>query len=94
MGLLHGRDIYKMWMPVRGGVVCGDSRLNASLAEQDLGLAYALAPMVLEQLRTRRLKVVLERYAPTVPGYFLYYPSRRNQPAALAALIKIRRSRN
>jgi DNA-binding transcriptional LysR family regulator len=72
-------------VPVRGGVVSSDGRLNASLAEQDLGLVYALEPMVLEQLRTRRLKVVLERYAPTVPGFFLYFPSvaRRSAPLRL-----------
>jgi DNA-binding transcriptional LysR family regulator len=72
-------------VPVRGGVVSGDSRLNASLAEQDLGLVYALEPMVSEQLRSRRLRVVLERYAPTVPGFFLYFPSvaRRSTPLRL-----------
>jgi len=30
---------------------------------------------------------VLEDWCPPFPGYFLYYPSRRQQPAALAALI-------
>jgi DNA-binding transcriptional LysR family regulator len=34
-----------------------------------------------------RLVQVLRDWCPTFPGYFLYYPSRRNQPAALAALI-------
>jgi len=29
----------------------------------------------------------LKDWCPSFPGYFLYYPSRRNQPAALAALI-------
>jgi DNA-binding transcriptional LysR family regulator len=81
--LERGRRNWRV--PVRGGVVSGDSRLNASLAEQDLGLVYALEPMVIEQLRTRRLKVVLERYAPTVPGFFLYFPSiaRRSAPLRL-----------
>jgi DNA-binding transcriptional LysR family regulator len=81
--LERGRRNWRV--PVRGGVVSGDARLNASLAEQDLGLVYALEPMVLEQLRTRRLKVVLERYAPTVPGFFLYFPSvaRRSAPLRL-----------
>ena len=49
-------------------------RLIVSLAEQGLGLAYAFEPMVLEQLRAGRLQRVLERYAPTVPGFFLYFP--------------------
>jgi DNA-binding transcriptional LysR family regulator len=81
--LERGRRNWRV--PVRGGVVSSDGRLNASLAEQDLGLVYALEPMVIEQLRARRLKVVLERYAPTVPGFFLYFPSvaRRSAPLRL-----------
>jgi DNA-binding transcriptional LysR family regulator len=34
---------------------------------------------------------VLEDWCPPFPGYFLCYPSRRQQPAALAALIEILR---
>jgi DNA-binding transcriptional LysR family regulator len=81
--LERGRRNWRV--PVRGGIVSSDARLNASLAEQDLGLVYALEPMVIEQLRTRRLQVVLERYAPTVPGFFLYFPSvaRRSAPLRL-----------
>jgi DNA-binding transcriptional LysR family regulator len=81
--LERGRRNWRV--PVRGCVVSSDARLNASLAEQDLGLVYALEPMVVEQLRARRLKVVLERYAPTVPGFFLYFPSvaRRSAPLRL-----------
>jgi DNA-binding transcriptional LysR family regulator len=30
---------------------------------------------------------VLEDWCPPVAGYFLYYPSRRQQPPALSALI-------
>ena len=42
--------------------------------------------MVLERLRTGRLQRVLERYAPTVPGAFLYFPSvaRRSEPLRLS----------
>jgi DNA-binding transcriptional LysR family regulator len=81
--LERGRRNWRV--PVRGGVISSDTRLNASLAEQGVGLAYALEPMVLEQLRTGRLQRVLERYAPTVPGFFLYYPSvaRRSTPLRL-----------
>jgi DNA-binding transcriptional LysR family regulator len=72
-------------VPVRGGVVTGDGRLMASLAEQGLGLVYAFEPMVQEQLSAGRLQRVLERYAPTVPGFFLYFPSvaRRSAPLRL-----------
>jgi DNA-binding transcriptional LysR family regulator len=31
---------------------------------------------------------VLEDWCPPFPGFFLYYPSRKQQPAALAAVIE------
>jgi DNA-binding transcriptional LysR family regulator len=81
--LERGRRSWRV--PVRGGVVSSDSALAASLAEQGVGLAYVLEPMVRESLRTGRLKIVLERYAPTVPGFFLYFSSvaRRSAPLRL-----------
>ncbi|HEY0468450.1 MAG TPA: LysR family transcriptional regulator [Polyangiaceae bacterium] len=75
-------------VPVRGGVVTSDGRLTASLAEQGVGLVYAFEPMVREQLRTGRLQPVLERYAPTVPGFFLYFPSVARQSAPLRHFIE------
>ena len=51
-------------------------------------MEQSLAKMIAEG----RLVQVLKDWCPTFPGYFLYYPSRRNQPAALAALIKTLRS--
>jgi DNA-binding transcriptional LysR family regulator len=81
--LERGRRNWRV--PVHGGVVGSDARLNTSFAERGLGLAYALEPMVREQLRSGRLKIVLERYAPTVPGFFLYFPSvaKRSVPLRL-----------
>jgi DNA-binding transcriptional LysR family regulator len=31
---------------------------------------------------------VLEDWCPPFPGFFLYYPSRKQQPAALAAVTE------
>jgi DNA-binding transcriptional LysR family regulator len=72
-------------VPVRGGLVCNDSGMTVAWAEKGLGLAYAFEPMVAEALRRGRLEIVLERYAPTVPGFFLYFPSvaRRSAPLRL-----------
>ena len=83
--LERGRRTWRV--PVRGGVVTNDSQLSVSLAEQGLGLAYVLEPMVAEQLRTGRLQRVLESYAPTVPGFFLYYPSRAQRSPALRLFV-------
>lgn len=81
--LERGRRNWRV--PVRGGVVSGEGRLNVSLATQGVGLVYVPEPMVREELRAGRLEVVLERYAPTVPGFFLYFPSvaRRSAPLRL-----------
>jgi DNA-binding transcriptional LysR family regulator len=43
--------------------------------------------MVAEQLRARRLRRVLERYAPTVPGFFLYFPNRAQRSAPLRLFV-------
>lgn len=80
----------KNWrVPVRGGVVSDDSSLNASLAEQGVGLVYAFEPMVVERLRTGRLERVLERYAPTVPGFFLYFPSVARSSPPLRLFVEV-----
>ncbi|WPB72807.1 LysR family transcriptional regulator [Archangium violaceum] len=83
--LERGRRNWRV--PVRGGVVSSDSQLSVALAEQGVGLAYALEPMVAEQLRTGRLVRVLEAYAPTVPGFFLYYTSRAQRSPALRLFV-------
>jgi len=85
--LERGRRNWRV--PVRGGVITSDSRLSASLAERGLGLAYTLEPMVLESLRSGRLQLVLERYAPTVPGFFLYFPSVARRSAPLRLFVEM-----
>ncbi|WNG26869.1 LysR family transcriptional regulator [Cystobacter fuscus] len=85
--LERGRRNWRV--PVRGGVVTNDTQLSVSLAEQGLGLAYTLEPMVREQLREGRLVPVLESYAPTVPGFFLYFPSRAQRSPALRLFVDV-----
>jgi len=84
--LERGRRTWRV--PVRGGVVTNDSQLMRTLAEAGTALIYAFEPEVKEQLRTGRLKVVLESYAPTVPGFFLYFPSRAQRSAPLRLFIE------
>jgi DNA-binding transcriptional LysR family regulator len=84
--LERGRRNWRV--PVRGGIVGSDARLNTSFAERGLGLAYAFEPMVREQLHSGRLSIVLERYAPTVPGFFLYFPSVAKRSAPLRLFVE------
>jgi DNA-binding transcriptional LysR family regulator len=52
-----------------------------------VGIGTTMEESLAEMIAKGRLVEVLRDWCPTFPGYFLYYPSRRNQPAALAALI-------
>ncbi len=83
--LERGRRTWKV--PVRGGIVSSNGPLNAALAEQGAGLVYAFEPMVKDQLRAGRLQVVLERFTPTVPGFFLYFPSLAQRSAPLRLFV-------
>jgi DNA-binding transcriptional LysR family regulator len=66
----------------------------ANRAVQDgVGLMYAPVDYVTEDVAKRRLVQVLDDWMPANPdSYFLYYPSRRQQPAALKALIDFLRA--
>jgi len=43
---------------------------------------------VRDQLRRGTLRCVLEPYAASVPGFYLYYPSRARRSAPLALFIE------
>jgi DNA-binding transcriptional LysR family regulator len=83
--LERGRRTWRV--PVRGGVVSNDGRLRIALAEQGLGLTYAMEPTMAEQLRRGRLQRLLEQFAATVPGFFLYFPSRAQRSPALRLFV-------
>jgi DNA-binding transcriptional LysR family regulator len=52
-----------------------------------VGIGTAMEDSLKDLIAEGRLIQILRDWCPSFPGYFLYYPSRRNQPAALAALI-------
>jgi DNA-binding transcriptional LysR family regulator len=84
--LERGRKTWRV--PVRGGVVGNESGALVSLAERGLGLVYAFEPMIMDRLRKGKLRRVLEAYAPTVPGFFLYFPSRARGSAPLRLFVE------
>ena len=51
------------------------------------GIGTAMEDSLKDLIAEGRLIQILRDWCPSFPGFFLYYPSRRNQPAALAALI-------
>jgi DNA-binding transcriptional LysR family regulator len=88
--LERGRRTWRV--PVRGGVVTNDGAMMKYLAESGAGLTYGFEPEMQESLRSGKLVRVLEAYAPTVPGFFLYYPSRAQRSGPLRLLVETARA--
>lgn len=83
--LERGRRTWRV--PVRGGIVTSDGFLSLALAEQGMGLAYTAEPTAREALRAGRLRPVLEPYAASVPGFFLYFPRRAQLSGPLRLFV-------
>ena len=75
----------------QGPVTFDDPDLVVQAVLNGVGIATTVEQPISEIIAKGRLVQVLRDWCPTFPGYFLYYPSRRNQPAALAALINMLR---
>ena len=72
---------------VNGPLIVDDVEIVIRAALDSIGLAFVGEDKVAEPLASGELIRVLEDWCQPFPGFFLYYPSRRQQPAALFALI-------
>ena len=76
-----------MEIKVDGPWVFNDSDLILAAALAGQGLAYLFDDQVLNHVQAGRLVRVLEAWLPPFPAYYLYHPSRRQVPPALAAFV-------
>jgi len=72
---------------VNGPLTVDDVDVLIRAAVDGVGLAFTLEDHVATHLASGALVRVLDDWCPPFAGYFLYYPSRRQQPPALSALI-------
>ena len=72
---------------VNGPLIVDDVEILVRAALDGVGLAFVSDDYVTSHLASGALVRVLEDWCQPFPGFFLYYPSRRQQPAALSALI-------
>jgi len=66
--------------------------LNAAVA--GCGIAYVPEDLIKPHVAAGRLRRVLEDWCQPLPGYHLYYPSRRHSSPAFALLVDALRLRN
>jgi DNA-binding transcriptional LysR family regulator len=93
----HGSDGLYRWefdkgrqslaVAVNGPLIVDAAEILIRAAVDGVGLAFLLEAQAAPHLESGALVRVLEDWCPPFAGYFLYYPSRRQQPAALSALI-------
>lgn len=76
-----------MSVAANGPLIVDDVELLVRAALDGLGLAFMSEELAADHMAKGTLVRVLEDWCQPFPGFFLYYPSRRQQPAALAALI-------
>lgn len=73
---------------VDGSIITSDPRLGVSVASDGGGIFYTAQLYAEELIAQRKLVSILEDWAPPPDAFYLYYPSRRQNPAALQALIE------
>ena len=72
---------------IGGSLTISDSLFSVEAALEGVGLAYTFEQLSLPHIQAKRLKRVLSAFSPTFPGFYLYYPSRRQQPSKLKAFV-------
>jgi DNA-binding transcriptional LysR family regulator len=97
----HGVDELYRWefekgrkelsVGVNGPLIADDAELVIQGALQGLGLAYVAEHDAAPYLADGKLLRVLQDWCQPFPGFFIYYPSRRQQTAALTALVNVLR---
>jgi DNA-binding transcriptional LysR family regulator len=87
----NGRDFS---VDVRARVLTNDPSLNVRLAIAGAGLTLADESRSRDALARGELVAVLEKFSTPFPGFYLYYPQRRQASPALRALVEyLRRSK-
>jgi DNA-binding transcriptional LysR family regulator len=96
-GGLYAWDFERKGKPfkvrVSGSLIFSDNALTLRAALDGRGIGYVMEDEVAKHVAEGRLVRVLAEWCPPFPGYFLYYPSRRQTPPALAAVVEALRYR-
>ncbi len=81
------RDGRALELKVTGALTFNEPELGLEAAIDGLGVAYVVEGQAAPHVAAGRLVRLLADWTPPFPGYFVYYSSRRQLPAPLAALI-------
>ena len=78
----------KISVDVEGRLTVGEMPLMLQAARAGVGFAYLYEPYASAALANGELVGVLDDWCPPIPGFYLYYPSRKLPTATLAAFLE------
>jgi DNA-binding transcriptional LysR family regulator len=73
---------------INGSLLINDATHALRAAIDGLGLMYVTQDIAKEHLASGKLEIVLDAYAPTSEGYYLYFPRRAQVQPKLRAFIE------
>jgi DNA-binding transcriptional LysR family regulator len=73
---------------VEGSLIVNDLDMLLSTTLEGVGIGYLPEPIVAKHLAGGRLVTLLEGWSRTLPGIFLYHPSRRQTPMPLQVFLR------
>lgn len=73
---------------VTGSLIVNDLEVALRATLEGVGVGYLPEPMIASELAQGRLVVLLEDWSRTLPGVFLYHPSRRQTPMPLQVFLR------
>lgn len=85
------KDGEALEVEVDGPLTLGDQELMLRAAADGAGLACVFETVAAPALAAGRVVRLLKDWCPDFPGFFLYYPSRRQLPQGLRAFIDMAR---
>jgi DNA-binding transcriptional LysR family regulator len=79
---------------VKGSLILNDSLLMLDAALDGAGVVYSTEAAIRDKVRSGRLEIVLDQFACTSTGFYLYYPKRSQVLPKLRAFIEHIKSEN
>ncbi len=99
-----GASLYERWefehqgkefqVQVKGSLILNDSLLILDAAMEGAGIAYSTEDAIRDKVRSGKLEIVLDSFACTSAGFYLYYPRRSQVLPKLRAFIEHIKSEN
>ena len=75
-------------MQVKGSLIINDSLLMIEAASDGAGIIYSTEDAIRDKVRAGKLEIVLDQYACSSTGFYLYYPKRSQVLPKLRAFIE------